>query len=637
MEKLKKYKRIVAAAVIAAATVIIELLFNYHALVDGYEPIDISDHIVLTQLENGPGYLISYDSEAGVYVGQIKLVGDYSSDCVYQINTSEINGFDKRKENTYTDTTTAWFSDYYTDINAKVKSLEISIPQKSVEDQIEAAYLLNSFEINKYRILFIIIVLILLYCTIFERIFARKPELFFAVFATIFGLLIILYVQPTFMGWDEQIHFNNVYSAACGKSINWTAAARAIVDKTVPQCNTKAEFAQMRQIMNEMGQQVLYMEQKDSGILPYSYASYVPMILFLKLGMMLRLPFTWLYMLGKLGNLIMYVLIVSWAIRLARKQKLLLTFVSIMPTTVFLASTYSYDAFVIACIELGCVLWCNEVLYPQDSPQDFSHKLSVIAIVLLLTLGCFSKAVYSPLVLLVLIIPWICKGKAKMRKIIWIMVFAIAALTMMTFVLPFFTNVAARNVAFGGDSRGGDTSAVRQAISMIKHPIESIRLMLASIFRWNSFKVDSPATEVNYYIGHAMLLRFGGWKNLPANWNLLLFPVSTLLFLYQGDIQKETDGFKTWQRLYGLMILFITVALIWLALYLSFSEVGEVEIIGVQPRYFIPLIYLGAILFQSDKITLKVSEDRISRIMMVSVNIIWMFMIYGALLNSRLL
>lgn len=89
-------------------------------------------------------------------------------------------------------------------------------------------------------------------------------------------------------------------------------------------------------------------------------------------------------------------------------------------------------------------------------------------------LGCLSKAVYL-VVLLMLLLPQLRKQPKKVKRMLGAGVLLIFALVMMTFVLPVVTNILSGNLSYGGDSRGGDTSAVRQMISMVKHPWESIR------------------------------------------------------------------------------------------------------------------------------------------------------------------
>ncbi|MFQ9152773.1 MAG: DUF2142 domain-containing protein [Blautia sp.] len=71
-----------------------------------------------------------------------------------------------------------------------------------------------------------------------------------------------------------------------------------------------------------------------------------------------------------------------------------------MPTVIFLNSTYTYDGTIIASLILGFVLWMNEM----ESDRKVDAK-NLIFIIVLFVWGSFSKAVYIPVILLLLIIP----------------------------------------------------------------------------------------------------------------------------------------------------------------------------------------------------------------------------------------
>lgn len=179
----------------------------------------------------------------------------------------------------------------------------------------------------------------------------------------------------------------------------------------------------------------------------------------------MKTSFSVLYALGKIGNLLIYILVMFWAIKLAKRKKLFLIFVALMPTPLFLAASYTYDTIVFSFITLACVLWANE-LYNESI-----NIRKIIGMVLLFAIGCFSKAVYIPMILIMLILPIASTKKKKDKIIVWTMILCITCLVMLTFVLPTLTSTMAGDLSFGGDSRGGATSVVGQLVSMVKHPM----------------------------------------------------------------------------------------------------------------------------------------------------------------------
>lgn len=319
--KIKPYKRIVAVLLILFFTAFAEACFNYSAITEGYQELDISEYIEVVKKKKTETYEIFYETESPLYIKQLKVRGLFGQKVTYTIETTEINEFGKQEEHTYEDNITEWYTEYYTNLNCRVISLKITIPKVS-GDQIWTVSVSNEAEINLYRVIFIITVLLLLYCIFAEEIFWKKTEYFFLVFSLIFGSLLVVCLYPKCNAWDEQVHFQNAYRLASGPIIEWNEALDAIRSGSVPVCNTKAEYDQLRSVLDVKGKiPTMIEEQQNLGITYYSL-SYLPMAVFLKLGMMLQFSFSNLFLLGKLGNLFLYVLVMFWAIRWATSKKL---------------------------------------------------------------------------------------------------------------------------------------------------------------------------------------------------------------------------------------------------------------------------------------------------------------------------
>lgn len=632
IEAIKKHKRIVAAVVILILTAVIELVCNLPAIRGGYDNLDLTKYITV---ENGGGkekYVISYSSPRKFYIKELKLSGTFPKEYSYTIKTKEYNSFDKESEEYYSDTVNSWFSDFYTNLNKKVTSIEITL--NKVEDaELTAVSCSNRFEINKYRVLFFLVAFSLLYCLLFEKKIYKKLEWLFAVYALIFGLLLIFYGQPTKNSWDEQIHFGNAYALAFGKNVEWTEAAELTKNGQSVICNTKAEFAELRDYLNEKNHTVVYTEQKENFIPAYTKLAYIPQAIFLKIGMLLHLSFSQLYAFGKLGNLLLYILIMYYAIHCSKIKKIFLFFWALMPTALFLASAYTYDTVVFCFTTLGCVLWANAVF---DSSEK-NRGAQIILMVLLFVVGCFSKAVYIPLILLVLVLPMLKKEKRNYRWSVWCGIILLLILVMITFVLPTITSTVARDISFGGDARGGDTSVVRQMISMLKHPMSSIKLMLGNIFAFDNFRnLGSDITD-KFFFGNLMSLNFAHLGILDDKWSVVLVVETILLLLYRDPEEKGKCLFNLLDKFIIAASLAGTIVLIWLALYLDFTPVGSEIIAGVQARYYMPLIYLGALCFQNRKIRINWDKQKIQKSAIGVIYILGFVLMYKGVLSGRLL
>lgn len=626
---IKKHKRIVAAVVILILTAVIELVCNLPAIRGGYDNLDLTKYITVEKEGNKEKYVISYSSSQKFYIKELKLSGSFPKEYSYTIKTKEYNSFDKESEEYYSDTVNSWFSDFYTNLNKKVTSIEITL--NKVEDaELTAVSCSNRFEVNNYRVLFFLVAFSLLYCLLFEKKIYKKLEWLFVVYALIFGLLLIFYAQPVKNSWDEQIHFGNAYSLAFGRNVEWTEAAELTKNGETVTCNTKAEFAELRAYLNEKNDTVVYTEQKESLIPAYSSLAYIPQAIFINIASILKTSFSVLYALGKIGNLLIYILVMFWAIKLAKRKKLFLIFVALMPTPLFLAASYTYDTIVFSFITLACVLWANE-LYNESI-----NIRKIIGMVLLFAIGCFSKAVYIPMILIMLILPIASTKKKKDKIIVWTMILCITCLVMLTFVLPTLTSTMAGDLSFGGDSRGGATSVVGQLVSMVKHPMASIKLMVKSIFELDNFRNLGYPEADNYFFVNLMFLNFANLGILTDKWSCVIIVLAGMLLLTpdQQNIRYERK-LSIMDKIIIAIAVIGTIGFIWLALYLSFTPVGETHISGVQARYYLPLLYLGALIFNGKRISLKCDYCKLSRATFVISCCLGAIMIYQCKLIGR--
>ena len=542
---LRKYKRIIAAFIIVFISVVVELAANIQALRGGYDSLDISQNISIIEEGDKEKYRIEFKVKEGVYVQQIQLHGNFPKDVVYRVKTKEVNGFGKKEDGVYKDTVGPYFSEYSTNLGKKITWLRITM-EKTEGMELTGITCSSSFEWNKYRMFFVIIVLGLFYCIFFEKKFLKRIEWYFAVFALTFGLLLIALAQPMCNSWDEQIHFKSAYILASGRTIQWTEAAQKIVDRTNFRCNTKAEFAQLRKYMDNKGKVIVREENRKSLLISYQYLAYLPMALFLGIGKLLKLPFSMLFAFGKVGNLVLYVFVMFWAIHLAKSKKLFLAFIAMMPTPLFQASSYTYDAVVFSFLTLVFVLWYREMLR-GDGNCDFRM---VIAAALLFVFGSFSKAIYIPIVLLLLLLPLFHKITKKQKLFLITGICLIFFAVMLTFTVPLISNILAGNYNYGGDSRGGDTSAVRQMISMLKHPWESVKLLIGNMISLDNFRNLGVPESANYFFGNLMLLSLGSMGTLGDKWCVVLLPVLTLLLLYEEPQEQKDCIHSLWRKIF---------------------------------------------------------------------------------------
>lgn len=624
-------KRLLAAIVILLFVVIQETVANYHAITQGYDFLELGHEMQMIEEYGNQKYRLSYETESEFYAGQLKITGNFTGRYTYSIDVVAVNSFGKEEEVNDTDTTDSRFSECYTNINRKVKSIQITMP-KAAGIGFEMAALTNRPEVNKYRILFWMFVLCFFYVVLFEKKLLNSLEWVFVFFAAGFGLLLVLTAQPERVSWDEQIHFRNAWRIVYGKEVEWSEAALDIREASGPKCNTKAEYAQLRNYMDDKGRESVLIENREGFHLEYTDLAYLPQALFLKLGMMLGMSFSSLYAFGKLGNLLVYILAMFWAIRLARYRKLFLLFFAMLPTVLFQAASYTYDNVVTSFVTLGCVLWTN-MMFERAEKRSVPKLLLTVC---LWVVGCFSKAVYIPVILLILLLPQLQNKEKRKKVLVFTGVFLVFALIMMTFVLPAISNTVAGNLSYGGDARGGDTSTVRQMISMLKHPLASAKLMLQNMFSLDNFRNVGIMDKDTMFFGNLMFLNFASLGMLTDKWSALLLPVSFMLLFYQDETEDGQVKIGKWSRGFMILVFLGILFLVWLALYLSFTPVGDEVIAGVQARYYLPLIYFLAVIFLNNRMRFQMERSLMIRVTLGTAGIFTSVMIYQFALSGRL-
>ncbi|MGI6071166.1 MAG: DUF2142 domain-containing protein [Blautia sp.] len=465
-------------------------------------------------------------------------------------------------------------------IDSVVDEVEIRFRAPTEGLLVEMVGISDAYSVSKMRFLFLAAAAVLIYLLVLCRESLKfRLERVFLLLALPVGLLMILGLSPREAGWDEHIHFYRAYSLMydiMGKDTMpvtdsmYTYMTTGMANQPFYFPRSQEENAQEREY-GEKGWHVdsggTKVYQETNGLHLYSVA-YLPQTLFLALGLLFHVPFWLLVAMGRAGNLIFYCLLCYLAIRHMKRGKGLVTVIALLPTSVFLAATFSYDAFINGCILLGMAYLFTEVA-EKDRPVSMKN-LAVFAV--FLVLGSLPKAVYIPLILLGFLLPAKRFENPKAAKIFKGVLILLMLLLMATFVMP-----VAGGGEVAGDPRGGDTSATRQLALIFSHPLGYASLALSSI--WENLMGFLFGQSVAGNLAYRGALTWGAWV-CP----FVVFAIFT------GEFNEDGKGLGKWQRLFTGILVFGVIGLIWTALYLSFTPVGASVINGVQARYYIPLL-----------------------------------------------
>ena len=608
--KNKLLKHTLYICICIVISILIEVLyFNYNAIFNNIpsENIDFS-----TTTQDGNAVLnLNLDSQ---YINKLIINYDATKDIEYSLRYSSQDLFGEEKENIIKDIFDDSFNTSTTNIRNYVSNIAIEYASSEATNlNIRSLETDNDFQFNLTRAFSIFLVLILFYCLIVfykNRFKTEKFHIYFAVVGTILGTIIIL-AQPssTFYSYDDQIHFQNAVDLF---SIGDTTYSVGEYHSTEANVANSAGRGSVNSIEEQQAQNNLF----DSGSSTYSKTvkfaptynkiGYIPMSLGYHLAKFANLPFSICFKIGKFFNLLFYILLIAYTIKTIKIGKRLLAIIALLPTSIFLASEYSYDPAVFIGLTIFIAQLVNLYL---DKNTKFDFKTAVILFASI-SYACFVKAIYVPFFLLTLLVPKEKFDTPKQARLVKAGTLALTILLSATFVLPTISGT------MESDSRGGSTSVSGQLTSMLSHPTDYIKLLGNTAVAQFSDKVSQGFDDLSYIYNEA--------KRSSSNF----FYILLILLLFVSITDNTGNSLSKKHRLSILIASLVTSLLIWTALYITFTPVGDNTINGVQSRYFLPLLFPLLICLQPKNIKNSINPRLYNTIILtipVIINIITIF------------
>ncbi|MCD7819031.1 MAG: DUF2142 domain-containing protein [Lachnospiraceae bacterium] len=652
-------------AIAMLAALLIEVLFNVPAFTSGYSSVAVSGESERT--DEGLVYQAAF--EEPLYIGKLEIRGVFGSNSKYTINYTVINDFGVEKEAVQDDFVYSVFDCAYTNINATVSEMEIVFADADGVT-LDGIYVSNEVCFHFCRILFFALVLWFVLLLFSERQFImEKVEWVYVIFALSFGMLVIVLAGPRAVGWDEEVHYSSMYATNIQKETVWSEAASANTARLTPDPNTAEELSMLVEYMNEAGETTSYTEASLRGI-RQEWFRYLPMILLYQIGRGLKLSYTTVFYMGRFGNLLFCVAMTWLAIRLAKRRKVLIAALGMLPTVLFQCSMYTYDGIIFTCVNLGFVLWVNEVekigggLQAERSShagQSLQTGLSaekpnlrnMVCIMLLFTIACISKPVYLPLYLLLLpLFHRLLKGrgyKKKQKRVVLILIACLAVACVAAvaiYLAPTLLQILQGNISDLGDSRGGDTGAVGQLISILRHPFAFVKMLIHDMVSLDTFWQWEGTTST--LASNAMFLSFYVLGSLKDEWSYFLLALLALLFLFPpeekasvympgstDDTEGKRQGNPSRLRLLNGAVVLLCVVLTWVAMYLMFTPIGNDTVTGVQPRYYLPLLLPLAYALRGTRFSARISKLRYYQIALGGSLLLTGLCVYQCLIAGR--
>lgn len=437
----------------------------------------------------------------------------------------------------------------------------------------------------------------------------RRPEQFFVVVALILGGTLIR-VSPATLGVmvDDETHYARVLAEANlfdGSRLDvenklLTEFAESVYNKLAYDRESRqAYYAELNAMYKE--KHVVSPNVRLHGI--WSLA-YVPMALGTIVGQGLSLSFVHVFMLAKFFNLIFYVLLIYWAIKKISYGKVLLATFGVIPTTLFMASNYSYDPWLIGFVTLAYAYFFYEI---QNPDKKLETKNAILMIVFLM-LGCMPKAVYCVLALPFLFMPK-AKFKDKKQRLWYYMPVIVAGVALLgTFLLP-----ALMHGVGEGDSRGGEgINANAQLAYVLANPAEYAQVLLQ--FLKEFFSIRNMQTYLQRYC------YFGYGEFYGLAWVTLV----VVAFLDK----RSTKGMTVAVRISCVFASLLAAVACATVMYLVYTPVASDQILGCQGRYLLPVLIPFLVAIAPDKIENRMNPHAFTMVPVLMLSATFLYNIY---------
>ena len=320
--------------------------------------------------------------------------------------------------------------------------------------------------------------------------------------------------------------------------------------------------------------------------------------------------------LGRVFNFAAFTIMVFFAIRRTPVGKLAMLVAALLPMSMQLAVSFSYDA-IINGVAFLFIANCLHAAYGKEPLRV--RDLVALGVLGLLLAPCKSGA-YLPLCFLCLIIPRDRWGSKKRHWLALGVILGASLLSFATYSLQSVLSVLSageKELIYSGDA--GYTFGY-----LLQHPDTFIRVMVNTVMDLSSFYYTS-------LIGKEL-----GWLNLSVDW-LVVTAFTVLLLLSALRVNEEHQLVKNWHKWWFVLIFAGVFLLVEIAMFTNWTPLGDDTVAGVQGRYFLPVLPILLLLVRNSKLTFQKDPSRGIAFGVFAAQVAAMFSLFRSVLAPALL
>lgn len=453
----------------------------------------------------------------------------------------------------------------------------------------------NCFHLRNFYWLIVLLILILITMTYLMYIY--NVRLYKASFVIIMFIgIIYTLIVPQFSVPDEYTHYLTSYSQSSillgekafderGNVLLYEDSSNTLIRASHPTVN---EY--VKEYDGLIGKEKFRINQPYISRAPLTLGSfgYFPQVLGVSLGRILGLNGIQTGVFGRISALLLFAVLISYSLKIIPKffEKVLFT-ISILPMTLQQVCSYNYDSVLFtACFFLFAYLLY--LIYEKEKISKLDIALVTLSSIVIATI----KFVYLPILGLGLLIP---REKFTLKNGKTLVILMLVVLSLGSYLVVMKGNSLFWNVHESDTSSliNYNTFTISQ---VIQHPIREIAIIIATFQR---FTADYISQMISGPLGWLEM-------NVPA---LQLSGFLMMLFYSLFSVEKKSKmdrNVKICSGLFSMLMILIVI----LALQISWTPDNSLIVIGVQGRYFLPILPM-ILLAMKDLLTVKAENTNI--------------------------
>ena len=428
----------------------------------------------------------------------------------------------------------------------------------------------QAYNVKMFYLLVALFVMGMFFASIWNTA-VQKVERVFIITALILGLLCIG-VTPNRVGisWDDEIHYRRTLEISnVLNGIMYVADERNIIEYA-DNIYGRQGYDRESAIQYEQELETSYEFKECNSHIFREYGiwslSYIPAAIGIMLARGLGFSYIGVFNMGRMFNLLGYALLIYFAIKRLKYGKVLIATIGLIPTSLFMAASYSYDWWVTGFTILGFSYFFAEL--KDEETLKTKNGLIIIGSILL---GCLPKAIYFPILFPLLFMPRKKFENARQRKLFCFLVIGVGALLVASIIVPMLFNGMGT-----GDVRGGaEVNATEQIKYILRNPVQFVKMLFDFLKYYISPQSTGPMLQKLAYVGE------GEFYGI----------VSVILVVVAFLDREDTTEVNGVVRTAGIVGCIVALVLSTTALYISFTAVGANTVAGMQGRYMIPFVF----------------------------------------------